>query len=449
MTGEHQKIKRKLSVKETSCGEAAAVSDWRGETVGGEHEAESLVTIEEVIERENLKKALQRVVSNAGSAGIDGMTVKQLPEYLKLHWLEVKEQLLAGRYKPQPVKKVEIPKPDGGVRTLGIPTVLDRFIQQALMQVMQKSWDPTFSESSYGFRPGRSAHLAVAKAQEHIQAGYSWVVDLDLEKFFDRVNHDRLMARVERRIKDRRVLKLIRDFLTAGVMCGGLITQSTEGTPQGGPLSPLLSNIVLDELDRELESRGHRFVRYADDCNIYVQSQRAGERVKQTIGDFITRKLKLKVNEAKSAVDRPWNRKILGFSFSSKEKKRRVAPKSVKRFKDKIREATSRCAGKSIEQVVALLNPYLKGWLQYFSFVEHRHVFKELDSWIRRRLRSMMWKLWGSRQYRELRARGVLQQVAWVTSKAPHGPWRLSHCPALQTALPFRFFRQLGLLTLA
>lgn len=448
MTGEHQKIKRKLSVKETERGEALEVSERRGEPIRGENATESLVTIEQVVERENLKLALRRVVSNAGSAGVDGMKVKQLPEFLKLHWLEIRAQLLAGKYRPHPVKQVEIPKPDGGSRTLGIPTVLDRFIQQALMQVLQKSWDPTFSDSSYGFRPKRNAHQAVSKAQEHIQAGYSWIVDLDLEKFFDRVNHDRLMARVEERVKDRRILKLIRAFLTSGAMEGGLVSPRTEGTPQGGPLSPLLSNLVLDELDKELERRGHRHVRYADDCNIYVRSQRAGERVKQTIGDFITRKLKLKVNEAKSAVDRPWNRKILGFSFSAKEKKRRVAPKSVKRFKEKIRTITSRSAGVSIKQVVALLNPYLRGWNQYFSFTEHRHVFKELNSWIRRRIRSMLWKQWGSRQYQELRSRGVLQQVAWVTSKAPHGPWRLSHCPALQTALPFRFFERLGLLQL-
>jgi RNA-directed DNA polymerase len=448
MTVEHQKTKIELGVKEIGRGEAVEISDWSGETVRGESETESLVTMEEVVERENLRQAMQRVVSNAGSAGVDGMTVEQLPDYLKHQWLKIKEQLLAGNYKPQAVKKVEIPKPDGGKRILGVPTVLDRFIQQALMQVLQKSWDKTFSESSYGFRPKRSAHQAVVRAQEYIQAGYSWIVDLDLEKFFDRVNHDRLMERIEQRGKDKRILKLIRAFLTSGIMLNGLTSPRSEGTPQGGPLSPLLSNLVLDELDKELESRGHRFVRYADDCNIYVKSQRAAQRLKQSISEYITKRLKLKVNEEKSAVDRPWNRKILGYSFSSKEKKRRVAPKSVERFKEKIRTLTSRTLGKNIEQVVALLNPYLKGWNQYFSLAEHKHIFKELNSWIRRRLRSMLWKQWGSRQYRELLARGVLQRVAWVTCKAPHGPWRLSHCPALQTALPFRFFEKLALVQL-
>ena len=299
--------------------------------------------MEEVCERENCKRALARVKANKGSAGMDGMTVQQLPEFLKQHWPAIREQLLSGTYEPQPVKRVEIPKPDGGKRKLGIPTVLDRFIQQAVMQVLQDRWDGTFSDHSYGFRPGRSAHQAVEQAQQYIAEGRRWVVDLDLEKFFDRVNHDKLMARIAKRVSDKRLMKLIRAFLRAGVMEGGLVSPVDEGTPQGGPLSPLLSNIVLDELDRELEQRGLRFARYADDSNIYVRSRRAGERVKESIARFITTKLKLKVNQQKSAVARPWERKFLGFSFTwNRVSKRRIAPKAVLRFKRRVRELTCR-----------------------------------------------------------------------------------------------------------
>ena len=302
--------------------------------------------MEEVCGRENCKQALARVRANKGSAGVDGMTVQQLPEHLKQHWPAIREQLLSGTYVPQPVKRVEIPKPDGGVRKLGIPTVLDRFIQQAVMQVLQRRWDRTFSEHSYGFRPGRSAHQAVEAAQKYIAAGYRWCVDLDLEKFFDRVSHDKLMAKIAERVSDKRMLKLIRAFLTAGVMGNGLVSPVDEGTPQGGPLSPLLSNIVLDEFDRELERRGLRHARYADDCNVYVRSRRAGERVMASITRFITTKLKLKVNEQKSAVARPWERKFLGFSFTAnREPKRRIAPKAVLRFKAKVRELTQRTRG--------------------------------------------------------------------------------------------------------
>jgi len=306
-----------------------------------ESPAGSQRVMEAVCERENLKEALQRVKANKGSPGIDGMTVEQLPDYLKQHWSVIREQLQSGTYQPQPVKRVEIPKPDGGVRKLGIPTVLDRFIQQAVQQVLQKQWDPTFSESSYGFRPQRSAQQAVARAQQYIAEGFTWCVDLDLEKFFDRVNHDKLMGRIAQRVEDKRLLKLIRAFLNAGVMEEGLVSPSVEGTPQGGPLSPLLSNLVLDELDRELEARGHRFVRYADDCNIYVRSERAGQRVMDSVKRFLTHKLKLKVNEAKSAVAKPQERKFLGFSFlvrPGKEPKRRIAPKAIERFKERIRE---------------------------------------------------------------------------------------------------------------
>jgi RNA-directed DNA polymerase len=306
--------------------------------------------MEEVCDRENLKRALRRVRANQGSPGIDGMKVGELPDYLKQHWPAIREQLLSGSYQPQPVKRVEIAKPDGGMRKLGIPTALDRFIQQAVMQVLQRRWDPTFSEHSHGFRPQRSAHQAVAKAQQYIAAGHRWVVDLDLEKFFDRVNHDRLMAAIARRVNDKRMLKLIRAFLESGVMKNGLVSPVEEGTPQGGPLSPLLSNLVLDELDRELERRQHRFVRYADDCNIYVASERAGKRVMQSVTSFIRRRLKLKVNEAKSAVARPQERKFLGFSFTYGAKpKRRIAPKALLRCKQRVRELTRRTRGMSLE----------------------------------------------------------------------------------------------------
>src|SRR6266481_1672376 len=336
--------------------------------------------IEEVCERENLKEALRQVKGNKGSAGIDGVTVDQLTDYLKQHWPMIREQLLNGTYEPKPVRRVEIPKPDGGVRRLGIPTVLDRFIQQAAMQVLQRRWDRTFSEHSHGFRPGRSAHQAVAKAQEYIAEGYRWVVDLDLEKFFDRVNHDKLMAKIAERVGDKRLLKLVRAFLTAGVMEGGLVNPVDEGTPQGGPLSPLLSNIVLDELDRELGQRGLRFVRYADDCNIYVRSRRAGERVMESITRFITVKLKLKVNSEKSAVAEPWARKFLGFSFTRfGEPRRRIAPKAILRFKERIRELTQRTRGVSTERMVEDLARYLRGWLGYFGKCQTPSVLVGLD----------------------------------------------------------------------
>src|SRR5256884_1024860 len=352
-------------------------------------------TMEDVCERANLKKALRQVRSNKGSAGVDGMTVDQLGDYLKQHWPVIREQLLNGTYEPKPVRRVEIPKPDGGVRKLGIPTVLDRFIQQAAMQVLQRRWDRTFSEHSYGFRPGRSAHQAVAQAQQYIAADYSWVVDLDLEKFFDRVNHDKLMGQVAKRVEDKRLLKLIRAFLNAGVMENGLVSPSVEGTPQGGPLSPLLSNLVLDELDRELERRGHRYLRYADDCNIYVHSQRAGQRVMESITRFITQKLKLKVNETKSAVARPQERKLLGFSFSTgPEIKRMIAPKALDRFKQRIREITRKAKGVSIEKTIEELASYMRGWRGYFGFCETPVVLEYLTRWVRLRLRAALWRQW-------------------------------------------------------
>jgi RNA-directed DNA polymerase len=379
--------------------------------------------IEEVCDRENLKRALQRVKSNKGSPGIDGVTVGELPGYLKQHWPAIREQLRSGTYKPQPVKRVEIPKPDGGVRKLGIPTVLDRFIQQAVMQVLQGKWDGTFSEHSHGFRPGRSGHQAVAKAQQYVREGRRWVVDLDLEKFFDRVNHDRLMKSVSLRIADKRMLKLIGAFLKAGVMENGLVSPVDEGTPQGGPLSPLLSNLVLDELDQELERRGHRFVRYADDCNIYVRSDGAGRRVMRSVTRFITTRLKLKVNESKSAVARPGERKFLGFSLThAREPKRRIAPQALLRCRRKIRQLTRRTRGISLEQMVKELASYLHGWKSYFGFCQTPSVLHSLDQRIRRRLRSVIWK------QRKRRA-----------------SWRLANSPVLNDALPISYFDSLGL----
>jgi RNA-directed DNA polymerase len=404
--------------------------------------------MEEVCERENCEQALERVKANKGSAGVDGMTVHELPEYLKQHWPAIREQLLSGTYKPQPVKRVEIPKPDGGVRKLGIPTVLDRMIQQAVMQVLQRKWDPTFSEHSYGFRPGRSAHQAVEAAQRYIAAGYRWVVDLDLEKFFDRVNHDKLMAKIAERVGDKRLLKLIRTFLTAGVMENGLVNSVEEGTPQGGPLSPLLSNIVLDEFDRELERRGLRFARYADDSNIYVRSKRAGERVMESVKRFITAKLKLTVNEKKSAVARPWARKFLGFSFTSAGiPKRRIAPKAVDRFKERVRELTRRTRGVSIERMAEDLTRYLRGWIGYFGKCETPSVLAALEGWLRRRLRSVIWKQWkrGTTRFAELRKRGVKRDLAAKTAGSGHGPWRLADSPGLHTALPNAYFDSLGI----
>jgi RNA-directed DNA polymerase len=417
-----------------------------------ESPAEAERLMEEILDPENLREALKRVKANKGSAGMDRMTVEMVSDYLKKHWPEIREQVLSGTYVPQPVLRVEIPKPDGGVRKLGIPVVVDRFLQQAVMQVLQRKWDPTFSEHSYGFRPNRSAHQGVAKAHGYIAEGYTWVVDLDLEKFFDRVNHDKLMGLVAKRIADKRVLKLIRAFLNAGVMEKGLVSAIDEGTPQGGPLSPLLSNIMLNELDRELERRGHRFVRYADDCNIYVRSQRAGERVMESITDFITSKLKLKINSEKSAVARPWERKFLGFSFTAKEPQRRqIAPKSMVRFKERIRELTRRTRGMSLQEMVEELNVYLRGWHGYFRFCQTPSVLVDLDSWIRRKLRCFSWKQWkrGRTRYKELRKRGVSEVLAAKTAGSPHGPWRLSQSPALCLAFPNAFFEGIGLLRLA
>jgi RNA-directed DNA polymerase len=442
--------------------ELAFMAESRGETsraaIEGtelpvaKHDSESPAStehlMEEVCQRENLQEALKRVRQNKGGPGVDGMTVNELPDYLMGHWPMIRDQLLSGTYQPQPVKRVEIPKPGGGVRKLGVPTCLDRFIQQAVLQVLQKRWDPTFSEHSYGFRPGRSAHQAVAQAQVYIAEGYDYVVDIDLEKFFDRVNHDKLMGQVAKRVSDKCLLKLIRAFLNAGVMENGLVSPTDEGAPQGGPLSPLLSNLVLDDLDTELERRGHHFVRYADDSNIYVRSKRAGHRVMESISQFITKKLKLKVNRDKSAVGRPQERKFLGFRFTAgRVPKRGIAPQARRRFKGRIREITRRSRGVSLEWMVEDLSRYLRGWRGYFGFCETPSVLRDLDSWIRRRLRSVVWKRWkrGRKRFAELRARGVGKDLAAKTAGSCHGPWRLARSPALSIALPNAYFTSLGL----
>src|SRR5580704_8988010 len=447
-----QNIQMELDFSSTPTGEAREAgreaTELSGATNGTENPASTNRLMEEVCERENLKAALRQVRANKGSPGVDGMTVVGIKDYLKQHWPAIREQLLNGTYEPKPVRRVEIPKPDGGVRKLGIPSVLDRFLQQAVMQVLQRQWDRTFSEHSYGFRPGRSARQAVAQAQQYIADGHGWCVDLDLEKFFDRVNHDKLMVQIAKRVEDKRLLKLIRAFLNAGVMENGLVIPSVEGTPQGGPLSPLLSNLVLDELDRELERRGHRFVRYADDCNIYVGSERAGQRVMESVTHFITHRLKLKVNQAKSAVARPGRRKFLGFSFTGEqEPRRRIAPKAIARFKERIRERTRRTRGISLKQMVTQITTYLRGWLGYFGDCQTPSVLQTLESWLRRRLRSVVWQQWkrGRTRFRELRKRNVNKDLAAQTAGSPHGPWRIANSPALTIALPNAYFAQLGL----
>jgi RNA-directed DNA polymerase len=416
---------------------------------------------EAIVARDNLKKALAQVKRNKGAPGVDGMTVAELTPYLKEHWPAIRAQLLDGTYRPQPVRRVEIPKPAGGMRALGIPSlprrrpgVLDRFIQQAVLQVLQSQWDATFSPSSYGFRPGRSAHQAVARAQELIAAGRRWVVDIDLEKFFDRVNHDLLMGLVAERVADKRVRKLIRGYLTAGVLADGLVGPTDEGTPQGGPLSPLLSNLMLDGLDKELERRGHCFVRYADDCNIYVHSRRAGERVMASVERFLTCRLKLKVNTAKSAIACPEARKFLGFSFTREaEPRRRIAPQALARFTSRVRALTRRTAGVNLHQAIDRLSIYLTGWRGYFGFCQTPEQLRNLEGWVRRRLRCLAWAQWrtGRRRYTVLRQYGIGPSLAATTTVAAHrhGPWRLSRHPVLQAALSNAFFAASGLPTLA
>jgi group II intron reverse transcriptase/maturase len=404
---------------------------------------------ERVLTRANLQRALKQVRQNQGAPGIDGMSVDELPDYLRHHWQEIRARLVAGTYCPQPVRRVEIPKPDGRTRLLGIPTVLDRFIQQAIAQVVQAQWEPHFHPRSYGFRPQRSAHQAVRQLQSDIREGYGWVVDLDLEAFFDRVNHDRLVARLKRHVPDRALLRLINRYLKAGVRVGERTEATTVGVPQGGPLSPVLANVVLDEVDWELERRGHRFARYADDCNIVVKSERAGARVMKSVARFIHDSLRLTVNARKSAVDRPWNRRFLGFTVSRSQAKLKVADKAIDKLKAQVRELTRRTRGHRLRDIVAELRETLLGWKAYFGIAEVLSPLRDIDKWIRRKLRCYHWKQWGRAGYRELRRRGVSVRDAWNTSKSAHGPWRLSKTPALTPALPARYFSTMGLPSLA
>ena len=419
------------------------------EDTGG-NEARTL--IEQVVRRENLVAAHARVVRNGGAPGVDGMSVDDLMPYCRQHWARIREQLLTGTYTPQPVRRVDIPKPDGkGTRTLGIPTVLDRFIQQALLQVLSPIFDPTFSDASFGFRPGRSTHQAVRCARGHIAAGYRWVVDMDLEKFFDRVNHDVLMARVARRVKDKRVLLLIRRYLQAGMMDGGLVSPRTEGTPQGGPLSPLLSNILLDEWDRELERRGHRFARYADDCNVYVRSKAAGDRVMASLERWRSQRLRLRVNRDKSCVARPWRRKFLGYSVTWERAARlRVAPAAIKRLKTKLRRVLRQGRGRRLAAIVTDLNLATRGWVVYFRLAEAKASFEDLDKWLRRKLRCIVWRQWKRprTRYRELRRHGLDEARARASAFNGHGPWWNAGASHMHAAIPTAVLRHLGLLSL-
>jgi group II intron reverse transcriptase/maturase len=422
-----------------------------GTAADGQTKAEGLRQMDAVVERNNLWRAYERVMRNKGAAGVNGLTVSELKAWLQQHWPVVRAALLAGNYMPAAIRRVDIPKPNGGVRTLGIPTVVDRLIQQALLQVLQPEFEPEFSEHSYGFRPGRNAWQAVQRAQGYIREGRRWVVDLDLEKFFDRVNHDILMSRVARKVRDVRVLKLIRRYLEAELMSGGTVSARTEGTPQGGPLSPLLSNILLTDLDRELERRGHRFCRYADDCNIYVASEMAGQHAMAAITGYLERKLKLRVNRDKSAVERPWKRKFLGYSITwHKQARLKIAESSVRRLKDRVREITVGNTSRNLDKTVAALNPVLRGWMSYFRLTEVKGVLEELDGWIRRKLRCLLWRQWKrpATRNKRLQARGLDATRAWKSASNGRGPWWNAGAAHMNAACPKGFFASLGLVSL-
>ena len=412
--------------------------------------AEGLRQMDAVVERNNLWRAFERVMRNKGAAGVDGLTVFEFKQWLQQHWPSVKAALLAGQYMPAAIRKVELPKPNGGVRTLGIPTVLDRLIQQALLQVLQPEFEPEFSDHSYGFRPGRNAWQAVQRAKGYINEGRRWVVDLDLEKFFDRVNHDILMSRLARKVSDERVLKLVRRYLEAGMMSDGIVSARTEGTPQGGPLSPLLSNILLTDVDRELERRGHKFCRYADDCNIYVGSEAAGQHAMASITDYLERKLQLRVNREKSAVARPWVRKFLGYSFTwHKQVRLKIAESSIKRLKDKVRDIVVGNASRKLDTAIAELNPVLRGWTSYFRLTETKRVLEDLDSWIRRKLRCLLWRQWKrpATRNKRLQARGLDGTRAWKSASNGRGPWWNAGASHMRAAYPKRVFDQIGLVS--
>lgn len=455
MSEKRQKKRRNPASKEQVESEAldSAMRGFEAQLAIGANDSESLAVtehlMEEMLEKENVIGAVERVMENKGAAGIDGMTVDKLPAYLAANWKSLRQELLQGTYAPQAVKRVEIPKATGGMRQLGIPCVVDRFIQQALQQVLQKYWDSQFSQYSYGFRPGKSQHQAIKQAQEYVSSGLRYVVDFDLEKFFDRVNHDILMGRIAKRVADKRVLKLIRAFLNSGMLEDGLARPTEEGVPQGGPLSPILSNLLLDDLDQELEKRGLRFVRYADDCNVYVASMRAGERVMKSVTMFLDKRLRLKVNEAKSGVGRPWDRKFLGFTFTrQKQPRRRIAPAALHRVKERIREMTIRKRGNTLKQVIGELASYLRGWLNYFGYCETPSVLRELEGWMRHKLRCLVWKRWkrGTTRYKRLREMGLSQRQAQLgAGNGSRGPWRMGACPPMQNALSNAYFRSLGL----
>lgn len=438
--------------REDSGGTAKAMGfDRQASTARGENAgSEDGRLFEEVLRRENVFAAYQRVVRNGGAPGVDGITVDEIMAYCQKHWDRIRKELLDETYQPQPVRNVDIPKPDGGVRTLGIPTVLDRMIQQALLQILQPIFDPAFSDGSFGYRPGRSAQQAVVRAREHIAAGYRWVVDLDLEKFFDRVNHDVLMARVARRVKDKRVLRLIRRYLQAGLMEGGLVSPRAEGTPQGGPLSPLLSNILLDELDREIERRGHRFVRYADDSNVYVQSKAAGERVMASLEQFLWKKLRLKVNRSKSAVARPWDRKFLGYSVTiHREPKLKVSPESIRRLKNKLRQEFRRARGRNVGRFAGELTPIIRGWVAYYRLADVRVSFADLDQWLRRKFRATLWRQWKrpATRFRKLMQFGLDDARAAASAYNGFGPWWNAGASHMNQAIPTATLRRMGLVS--